>query len=278
MREKDGEEEARSLEPEGLGLAFERLAGIVARLRDPEGGCPWDLQQTPDTLARHLVEEAYEAVEAIGTRDWEHLREELGDVLLEVALQSRIAEEEGRFNLRQVVDEICEKLERRHPHIFGDEKVNSAAEVLQRWEEIKKEEGKDTSVEKGTVLPPLLAAWKVQQRVSREGFDWANPRQVVDKLLEEVEELQEEMKKAGDVSEGGNSALQKELGDLLFSCVNLARHLGVDPDQALKESIREFTRRYGFIEAEARRRGVEASKLSLEEKDRIWEDAKRSHP
>lgn len=278
MREKDGEKEARSLEPEGLGLAFERLAGIVARLRDPEDGCPWDLQQTPDTLARHLVEEAYEAVEAIGTRDWEHLREELGDVLLEVALQSRIAEEEGRFNLRQVVDEICEKLERRHPHIFGDEKVNSAAEVLQRWEEIKKEEGKDTSVEKGTVLPPLLAAWKVQQRVSREGFDWANPRQVVDKLLEEVEELQEEMKKAGDVSEGGNSALQKELGDLLFSCVNLARHLGVDPDQALKESIREFTRRYGFIEAEARRRGVEASKLSLEEKDRIWEDAKRSHP
>ncbi|MDD5447989.1 MAG: nucleoside triphosphate pyrophosphohydrolase [Actinomycetota bacterium] len=276
MREKDREEKASPPEPERLGLAFERLAGIMARLRSPEDGCPWDLQQTPDTLARHLVEEAYEAVEAIGMRDWEHLREELGDVLLEVVFQSRIAEEEGRFTLCEVVDEICEKLERRHPHIFGDEKADSAEEVLQRWEKIKGEEGKDTSIGKSTALPPLLAAWKVQRKVAREGFDWAHPHQVVDKLLEEIEELEEEMKKAENAPEGGSSALQGELGDLLFTCVNLARHLGVDPDQALKESIREFTKRYEFIEAEAKRRGIETSALSLEEKDRIWENAKKS--
>ncbi|MFH1149777.1 MAG: nucleoside triphosphate pyrophosphohydrolase [Actinomycetota bacterium] len=249
-----------------LGVKFERLAGVMARLRS-EDGCPWDLEQTPATLSRHMLEESYEAVEAIDSEDWEHLSEELGDLLLQILFQSRIAEEEGRFELGDVVDGITEKLLRRHPHIFGGQAVSTAEQVSVNWERIKTEqEGKEPS-DSHLGLPATMGALKLQHRAARGGFDWPAPEGVFEKLAEEAAELE------GAVG-GPREDLEHEVGDLLFTVINLARHLDVDPETALRRTNREFARRYAEIEVEARGRGVEPRDMPPEEKERIWSRAK----
>jgi MazG family protein len=253
--------------PDGVGNKFERLAAVMARLRSP-GGCPWDNEQTPATLAKHILEEAYETVDAIDSADWEHLSEELGDLLLQIVFQARIAEEHGRFDLADVVDGITEKLERRHPHIFGTEEVETSEQVIANWERIKREqEGKEVGVRMPAGLPAILASRKVQGQAARDGFDWEDARGVLDKLDEEVEELKAAL--AGPVEE-----VEQELGDLLFTAVNLSRHVGVDPEKALRRTALEFVRRYALMEAEAGRRGVRLETMSIEEKEELWQAAK----
>jgi tetrapyrrole methylase family protein/MazG family protein len=264
----NGAEGDRGDIPRDLGDRFERLAGVMALLRSEEG-CPWDLQQTPRTLARHLLEEAYESVDAIDSGDWEHLCEELGDLLLQIVFQSRIAEEAGRFDLAQVVDGITEKLERRHPHIFGEVVAPTAEQVSINWDRIKREEeGKETGISLPSGLPALMAARKVQGHAAAEGFDWNDVEGVMDKLREEMRELSE--------AQGGPpETLECELGDILFTVVNLARHLDVDAEHALRTTAREFVRRYSLMEEEARRRGTNLSSMSLDEKEELWRKAKQ---
>lgn len=252
----------------GLGDDFETLARVMARLRSADG-CPWDLDQTPESLARHLLEEAYESVEAIDAADWDHLSEELGDLLLQVVFQARIAEESGRFDLAVVVRGITEKLERRHPHIFGSVSADTAEQVSVNWERIKREqEGKSAAIKVPSGLPAMMAAIKVQNHAARDGFDWPDAGGVMEKLAEETEELRE-ASSAGDACR-----VRHELGDLLFTVVNLARHLGVDPEEALRLSAREFASRYAMMEQDAESRRTRLDSLSLEEKERLWQSAK----
>lgn len=268
------DEEGRAVEQDGartpadLGEKFERLAEVMARLRSPDG-CPWDLEQTPATLARHLLEEAHESVDAIDSGDWEHLSEELGDLLLQIVFQSRMAEEHGRFDLADVVDGITEKLERRHPHIFGSARAETAEQVTVNWERIKsEEEGKDTGVTMPPGLPAVMAARKIQSNAARAGFDWDDARGVLEKLDEEIRELTEAIG-------GPEDMLEREVGDLLFTVVNLSRHLGVDPEHALRGTAREFVRRYALMDEEAERRGVDLASMTIDEKENLWQSAKR---
>lgn len=261
-------EQAGARTPANLGEKFERLAEVMAQLRSPDG-CPWDLEQTPATLARHLLEEAYESVDAIDSGEWEHLSEELGDLLLQIVFQSRIAEEHGRFDLADVVDGITEKLRRRHPHIFGSARAETAEQVTVNWERIKsEEEGKDTGVTVPPGLPAVMAARKIQSNAARAGFDWDDARGVLEKLDEEIQELT-------DAIGGPDDMLEREVGDLLFTVVNLSRHLGVDPEHALRGTAREFVRRYALMDEEAERRGVDLASMTIDEKERLWQSAKR---
>lgn len=269
--ERTGRGKQAEESPESLGEKLERLAAVMATLRAPDG-CPWDLEQTPQTLSRHLLEEAYEAVEAIDHSDWRHLSEELWDMLLQIVFQARIAEESGRFDLGDVIDCITEKLERRHPHIFGDAAVENAAQVSVNWDRIKREEegGENgATVRLATGLPAMMAAMKIQGQAARAGFDWSEGEEVFGKLEEEVEELRE----AHDAQ--SHDAREAELGDILFTVVNLARHMQVDPEGALRRTCIEFARRYQVMERLAADRGVDFESLPLEEKDRLWEQAKR---
>ena len=249
----------------GLGERFERLAEVMARLRSP-GGCPWDLEQTPRTLTRHLLEEAYETVEAINEEDWDHLSEELGDLLLQIVFQARIAEEQGRFDLGDVVGGITEKLKRRHPHIFGSAQADSASEVSLNWERIKREEEGREPVEV-LGLPAMMAALKVQRKAARDGFDWESVQGVFLKLEEETEELRE-------AAGAGGRAAEREFGDLLFTVVNLARHLGVDPEMSLRGAARDFLARYSWMEEQAELQGKALSDMGMDEKEELWREAK----
>lgn len=251
---------------------FDRLVGIFERLRAP-GGCPWDAQQDHRTIARCSIEEAYELFDAIETGDAEHMREELGDVLLQVVFHSIIARDLGEFTLADVINGLADKLVSRHPHVFGDARVETAGEVVRNWERIKgRERGKERrkSILDGVPenLPSLMAARKMQAAVSRVGFDWQDPRGVLDKIREETGELAEALES------GGQGAIAGEIGDLLFTVVNLARLCGVDPESALRAANRKFRSRFGAIEEEAARRGVTLEEMTLDEMDEIWEGTK----
>lgn len=251
---------------------FDRLIEIFERLRAP-GGCPWDAKQTHKSIARCAVEEAYELVDAIDSGDLAHLREELGDVLLQVLFHSTIAKDLGEFTIKDVIEGLARKLIYRHPHVFGDETASDAGEVIRNWERLKRsEEGKEhrTSVLDGIpeALPGLLQARKIQSAASRVGFDWQDPSGVVDKVREEAGELLVAME------HGDSEEITSEIGDLLFSIVNLARCAGVDPETALRRTSRTFRRRFSLIEQEARDRGIPLEEMSLEEMDEIWERAK----
>ncbi len=248
---------------------FKRLMSIVAKLRGP-GGCPWDRRQTHETLARHLIEESHEAIEAIRKRDWEHLAEELGDVLLQVALHAQLGKEEGVFGISDSLQLIEEKLIRRHPHVFGEVKLHTPEEVIARWEKIKSEEQYSISALEAISpdLPALLYAYKLQARAARLGFDWERATEVLSKLEEELNEIREVVGK-------GEGDLQDEMGDLLFSIVNICRHLRIDPEIALFRSATKFKRRFLYMEEVCSREGLSMEEMTLEEMDSLWEESKR---
>lgn len=245
------------------------LQDVVARLRAP-GGCPWDREQTHHSLRPELLEEAYEVLEALDAGNADQLCEELGDLLLEVAFHIQLAAEAGEFKLPQVIEGIVAKLKRRHPHVFGEVKVTGVGEVLRHWEEIKREErGEKGSLLNGVprTLPALARAQALQRRAARVGFDWQDVEGVVDKVTEEVKELRETR---------GEEAREKELGDLLFSLVNLARWLEVDAESALRLANQRFYQRFAQMERLAREQGRYLEEMSLAEQDELWEEAKEA--
>lgn len=248
------------------------LEEIVRLLRAP-GGCPWDAEQTHQSIRRNFLEEAYEAVEAIDEKSPEHLREELGDVLLQIVLHARMEEEAGRFDLDGVADGICKKLIYRHPHVFGDVKVSGTGEVLSNWEDLKRrEKGQATNTDALSAvarsLPALWRAEKVQKKAKKAGFDWPDVSGALDKLSEELEELRTA------VAEGSN--IEEELGDLLFSAVNVSRFVKVDTEEALTRATDKFIDRFRRVEAQAEAEGRSMEEMSLAELDALWERAKHA--
>ncbi|WP_297197150.1 nucleoside triphosphate pyrophosphohydrolase [uncultured Flavonifractor sp.] len=248
------------------------LEEIVRILRAP-GGCPWDAEQTHASIRRNFLEEAYEAVEAIDEQNPEHLKEELGDVLLQVLFHARMEQEAGRFGLDDVADGICKKLIYRHPHVFGDVAVSGTGEVLTNWEELKrKEKGQATNTDAleavARSLPALWRAEKVQKKAKKAGFDWPDISGALDKLSEELSELKQA------VAQGTN--VEEELGDLLFSAVNVSRFLKADPEDALNGATDKFIGRFRKVEAQAAAQGRSMEGMTLEELDKLWECAKET--
>ena len=262
----------------GEGTSFESFAEIVAHLRAPDG-CPWDKEQTHETLRKHLLEESYEAISAIDLGDFADMREEFGDLLLQIVLHSQIANEEGQFNINQVVHGIHSKIVRRHPHVFGELELDGVDGVLANWEKLKEKERKELALsgaegkkqEKGLldgvpkILPALNQAQEYQDRAARVGFDWPEIEGVLEKITEEIDEV----KRATNEAE-----LASELGDLLFALVNLARWKKVDAESALRGTNMKFKKRFGYVENGAKAQGRELSSLTLEEMDALWNEAK----
>jgi len=253
---------------------IDRLLAIMARLRDPQDGCAWDLEQTFATIAPYTVEEAYEVADAIERGSLPDLREELGDLLLQVVFHSRMAQEQGAFAFDDVAEAICEKMIRRHPHVFGPEEQRTSAEQTRAWEIIKAREraakGKNQSLldDVPVGLPALTRAVKLTARAARVGFDWPDVSFVLDKLREETAELERE------IEDGQTERLRDELGDILFVCANLARKLDLEPEDALRSTNAKFVRRFQFIEAELAKRGKTAAESDLAEMDLLWDAAK----
>ena len=291
------------------GERFERAVAIMARLRAP-GGCPWDREQTFDSIKPFTLEETYEVLEAIENRDWDELTGELGDLLLQVLFYSEMAEEEGRFSIDDVLDRLSNKLVDRHPHVFGDVKAETPGDVLRNWEALKAEEkkkrlaaggGKSAKQETSppsvlagvsSGIPALLEAFKLSSRAAHVGFEWPDIEGLFDKLHEETEELRHELKNypapgprppqrgvAGatglSVSEELRNRLEDEVGDLLFVLVNVARYLSLDPESALRKTNRKFRRRFQWVEERLRERGRGLPKATLDEMESLWQQSKQ---
>ena len=247
------------------------LVEIVRILRSP-GGCPWDREQDHKSIRRDLLEEAYEVAEAIDEESAEHLKEELGDLLLQVVMHTRMEEEAGRTNLSAVADGICKKLIYRHPHVFGDVTVSGTGQVLANWEELKKKEKHQETVADSVdavarSLPGLWRAEKIQKKAAKVGFDWDSVDGAMDKLREETDELQTAIREGGNVAE--------ELGDLLFAAVNVARFVKVDPEMAMTAACDKFARRFRGVEAAAASQGKALSDMTLAELDALWDTVKQ---
>ncbi|MCA1907547.1 MAG: nucleoside triphosphate pyrophosphohydrolase [Magnetospirillum sp.] len=253
---------------------IDRLLDLMAKLRDPDKGCAWDREQNFATIAPYTIEEAYEVADAIDQGDMAALRDELGDLLFQVVFHSRMAEEEGHFAFDDVARAITDKMIRRHPHVFGDAGHRDSATQTQAWEVSKAAEraakGHD-SVLDGVArsLPPMTRALKLQNRAARVGFDWAEAKDVIAKIDEEVAEIKSEID-----TDGSFDRLEDEIGDLLFVCVNLARKLEVDPETALKRANAKFTRRFNHIERKLKERGQSPADVGLDEMEELWVDAK----
>ena len=254
--------------------SIDSLLCIMERLRDPQGGCPWDLQQDFHSIAPYTLEEAYEVVDAIESNDQDALREELGDLLFQVVFHSQLASEAGWFGFEDVVTSICDKMTRRHPHVFADAVVADAEEQTREWEKHKqREKGENRSILDGVVtgLPALTQADKLQRKASSVGFDWPDSSGVFAKVSEELDEVREEMHGVID-----HDALLDECGDLLFAVVNLVRHAGIDPESALRQGNRKFVRRFQRVEASCARSGIAMSTAGIDTLNRYWEQAKRA--
>jgi MazG family protein len=289
------------------GERFERAVQIMARLRAP-GGCPWDREQTFDTIKPYTLEEAYEVLEAIDNRDWPELTGELGDLLLQVLFYSQMASEEGRFSVDDVLDRLSNKLVERHPHVFGDVKAHTPAEVLRNWEALKGEEKKKRLAAGGggnaenaddaqsvlsgvsSKMPALLEAYKLSSRAAHVGFDWPEIEGLFEKLAEETAELREELKavpikgpsRKGIAGSGKpqvapelRERLEDEVGDLFFVLVNIARYLSLDPESALRKTNRKFKRRFQWMEERLRDSGRAPQQASMDELETLWKQAKQ---
>jgi MazG family protein len=257
---------------ESAEAAFGRLFQIIRRLRGPDG-CAWDRKQSPETLRDNLIEEAYECVSAVTTHDDENLREELGDLFMIVTMLAWMKEEDSSFSLEGVLDGINEKLIRRHPHVFGEAKVESVDQIVDQWDRIKAEE-KGARIPSATLeslpksLPPLERARKIQEKVSKVGFDWKSPQPVWEKLHEEIRELREAQ------SAGNKSRIEEEIGDILFTVVNLSRILKVDPGLALHATNEKFVRRFMQVEERLREGNLTPAEAGLPRMDEIWDQIK----
>jgi|SRR5688500_8287923 len=274
-----------------MSKSFNDLVQLMARLRAPDG-CPWDRKQTHESLKPYLVEEAYEVLEAIDHTDITRLREELGDVLLQVIFHAQIGTEKETFSIEDVIHALAEKLVRRHPHVFGtaDEKQENlnAEDVKVRWEQIKRnereEKGQDSSALEGVpkTLPALLRAYQVQARAARVGFDWSDLTPVLGKLEEELQEFRDAMAASTaatpSTSNQAKEHLESELGDVLFTMVNIARFLKINPEEALRTTINRFIDRFQYIETQAAVNGRALQDMTLEEMDSLWEQTKRRSP
>ncbi len=257
------------------GDSFRRLISVIETLRSPEG-CPWDRKQTPSSLAPNILEEAYEFIDALHNGDTANMREELGDLYLLVSMISYMQQQENSFSISEVLEEISEKLVRRHPHVFGDEKKEDPEEVVELWNSIKKNVENKKSVDSLTekvprTLPPLERSYKLQQKVAKVGFDWNDSTDVKKKVVEELQELIEVIE--SDETPGDRE--EEELGDVLFSVVNLARFLEIDPAVALHKTNQKFVERFKYIEENMKADGRELSKENFTLMDRLWEEAKR---
>ena len=262
---------------------FARLVEIMARLRSPDG-CPWDREQTFDTIKPYLLEETYEVMDSIDARDWDGLADELGDLLLQVVFFSQMAKEAGHFDVTDAIEAINSKLIRRHPHVFADGDAKTSDEVLRKWDEIKATEkaavAKANEKPKGLLsgvprsLPALMEASKIANRAAGAGFDWNNVDEVLEKLREELAELDGARKALSQEKPGSQEALQDEIGDLLFVIVNIARFLKVDPEQALRGTNTKFRRRFAHVEQGLEAQGKSPKEASIEEMERLWQDAK----
>jgi len=257
---------------DSTGEKFQKLVSIMARLRAP-GGCPWDREQTFDTIKPYTLEETYEVLDAIDRRDFANLAEELGDFVLQAVFYAQMASEEGRFTIGDSLDAINEKLIRRHPHVFAEENAESPKDVLRIWGEVKAAEKKQKGEAAQTLLggvpralPALVEAQQIASRAAGVGFDWENAGQVVEKLHEELAEFN-----AAETHEH----LEDELGDMLFVIVNLARFVKVDPEQALRKTNAKFRRRFGYVERKLAERGRTPAESNIEEMEALWQEAKR---
>jgi MazG family protein len=304
--------------PPQVGADFQKLVAVMSRLRSP-GGCPWDREQSHATLRTYLIEEAYEVLDALDSTDDAKFAEELGDLLLQVLFHAQIAHEEGRFDISAVIREIHDKMIRRHPHVFGDTKANTAAEVLRNWEQIKKaeREGKETTPTKQASssasstsstasasildgvpqsIPALLEANQLTRKAARIGFDWPNLEGIFDKLTEETNELKAVLAKSDQGTEGRSfssdnkanakrrasapedlfsSRIEGEVGDILFVAVNLARHLNIDPEIALKKTSTKFSRRFRTMEHLAHERNTTLAQIPRPQMESLWDQAKQ---
>jgi MazG family protein len=294
--------------PSTTGERFERAVAIMARLRAP-GGCPWDREQTFDSIKPYTLEETYEVLEAIDNQDWDELSGELGDLLLQVLFYSEMSKEQGTFSIDDVLDKLSAKLVRRHPHVFGDVQAETASEVIRNWEAIKAEEkkkrpavGEEKTAKEAerpesvlggvsSAMPSLLEAHKLSSRAAQVGFDWPNVDGLFDKLREETEELREQLNDfpapgprpqgkgvAGSgqaaVPEGLKQRMEEEVGDLFFVLVNIARYLALDPESALKKTNRKFKRRFQWMEHQLREAGSKPEQATTEELESLWQQAK----
>jgi len=249
-----------------------QLAELMAKLRGPDG-CPWDRKQTPESLKPFLIEECYEVVDALDEGAPDKVKEELGDLLFQIVFHSRIAEEKGEFTLREVIAGNIEKMTRRHPHVFGEERLSTSKEVLANWEEIKKKEkGNEhrTSILEGVPrdLPSLLRAHRLQERAARVGFDWAHLNEALPKLDEEIAEFKESLKSKDA------AAIEDELGDIFFMLVNISRFLEINPEDALRKTISKFIHRFRYIEEHAAEAGKSLNDMTLDEMELLWQEAK----
>jgi MazG family protein len=258
-----------------VGAGFTRLVEIMGRLRSPDG-CPWDREQTFDTIKPYLLEETYEVMDAIDARDWANLADELGDLLLQVVFFSQMAKEAGHFEVSDAIEAINNKLIRRHPHVFGEGEAKTAEDVIRKWDEIKATEKAASTKPVGLLasvprsLPALMEARQIARKAAGAGFDWENVDQVLDKLREELAELDQ-------ARQGGSPEhLQDEIGDLLFVIVNIARFLKVDPEQALRGTNAKFRRRFDHVEKGLEAQGKSPGKATIEEMERLWQEAKQS--
>jgi len=256
------------------GEKFQKLVDLMARLRAP-GGCPWDREQTFDTIKPYTLEETYEVLDAIDQRNWNGLAEELGDFMLQAVFYAEMAAEQDFFHIGDALDAINEKLVRRHPHVFGEESAETAGDVKRIWGEVKsaekKDQGKDDADLLGSVpraLPALVEAQQIASRAAGVGFDWENPDQVLDKLHEELAEFDQARRNASQAE------LEDELGDMLFVLVNLARFVKVDPEQALRKANAKFRRRFGYIERKLAERGRKLEDSNIQEMEALWQEAK----
>jgi len=253
---------------------IDRLLHIMQRLRDPESGCPWDREQTYQTIVPHTLEEAYEVADAIERGDYAELRDELGDLLFQVVFYAQLAAEEGRFDFEQVVAAISDKLVRRHPHVFADKKFADAEEQTRHWESLKQEERTQKAAHTqpsildgiARTLPAMSLAHKLQKRAAQVGFDWPDHDGVLDKVHEEVAEIEQAW--------ADPAQREEEIGDLLFTCVNLARHAGCDPEAALRRANQKFEQRFRQLESLARIQQKDLNQLSAQELETLWQQVK----
>ena len=256
---------------------MKELLEIMARLRDPKDGCPWDRKQTFATIAPYTIEEAYEVADAIERGDVPELRDELGDLLFQVVFYAQMAKEQGEFEFDDVVQAICDKMRRRHPHVFGETEIGSAEEQRQAWEELKREERQAKAGDEAPslldgvagALPSLIRAEKLQKRAARAGFDWPDPSGVFAKVAEELDEVAEELEQGV-----GHERLVEEVGDLLFACVNLARPTEVDAEMALAAGNRKFERRFRAMEQLLAKEGKQLDGMGIDEMEALWQQVK----